>query len=220
MSRKNNYAHGEKLRSISGVFFLICLVSVFSVRLSAGQDHEDAKQLIDTYIKAVRADDPILIKSSWTALNNDEEALNYMRVTMPRLDYLFRVRGLYMQIQEIQASHPEFFDGKNPSVSLKRSVNTLRKDLSAQAVEEVTKFSVSEPDKTIRRTNGEIVADAQGKPLIDNREIAIGNPNQNRIDNKEYVRNRADRMFSGKFQTAPDELVPRGDSFPKKRPDY
>ena len=41
MSRKNDYAHGAKLRSISGVFFLICLVSVFSVRLSAGQDHEE-----------------------------------------------------------------------------------------------------------------------------------------------------------------------------------
>jgi hypothetical protein len=217
MNHKNNHAHGRMLRNIAGAFVLICLISVCSVRLSADQDHEHAKQLIDTYIKAVRTDDPVLIKSSWTALNSDQEALGYMRATMPRLDYLFRIRGLYMQIQDIQAGHLEFIGGKDPSLSLNKSVSILKKDLSAQAVEDVTKFLVSEPDKTIRRTNGEIVADAQGKPLIDNREIAIGNPNQNKIDNKEYVQTRADRMFAQKFQTSPGELVPRGDSFPKTR---
>jgi hypothetical protein len=191
-----------------------------SVRLSADQNHEHANQLIDAYIQAVRADDAILIKSSWTALNNDQEALNYMRATMPRLDYLFRIRGLYMQIQDIQSSRPEFLGGQNSFPTLRESVKTLKKDLSPKAVDEVEKFSVSEPDKTIRRTNGEIVADAQGKPLIDNREIALGNPNQNRIGNDEYVRNRADRMFSQKFQKASDELVPRGDSFPKTRSGY
>lgn len=209
------------LRSATAkVFLWIFMLLIFPAYLSAEQDHEHAKQLIDTYIKAVRVDDPGLVKASWMALNNDEEAMKYMRANIPRLDYLFRIRGLYMQIQEIQASHPEFFGGKNPSLSLKNSVGILRKDLSVQAVEDVIKFSLSKPDKTIRRTNGEIVRDAQGQPLIDNREIALGNPNQNRIDNKEYVRNRADRMFSQKFQNAPGELVPRGDSFPKTRQTY
>ncbi len=202
-------------------FFLIvfCLVC-FTVPsgFSAEDVTEHAKQLINDYILAARGNDAKEIQSSWKALNNNPEALNYMRGNLPKLDYLFRVRGLYMQLEQIQVSRPEYFGGDNPTATINQSVNALKRDLSPQAVVEVPKFSISEKDKSLRRTNRDIVMDSQGQTKIDNRAIALGNPNQNRISNEEIVESRKDRMFSSKFQQAPGELVPRGNSFPKSKP--
>lgn len=179
-------------------------------------DEEASRALINAYMQAVRSDDEGRIKSTWLALNNSEEAKAYMKANMPELDYLFGIRRLYMELQEFQSNRPELFGGENRTESFRQTVDTLQKDLSPQAIVNVDKFSVSDPDRNVRRTNRDIVMDSQG-PKIDNRTIALGNPNQNRIDNDEFVRNRADRMFDSKFQEVPGELVPRGSTFPKTR---
>ena len=217
MSNNNFHVHGAMFSSVVKVFILIWLLAICPARFSDADDNEIANQLIQAYVQAVKVDDPVLVKSAWNAFNDNDQAVEYMRRNMPRLDYLFRLRGLYLQLQEIQSSRPEFLGGQNSSSSIGSSVETLKSDLSPQIILEVAKFSLSEPDKTSRRTNRDIVQDAQGRSLIDNREIALANPNQNRIDNVDYVQNRVDRMFSKKFQQAPDELVPRGDTFPKTK---
>ncbi len=194
-----------------------CLL-VFGFSGPSFADQENSIRLIENYLRSVDADEPSRIKAAWNALNQDQEALDHMQKTMPRLAYLFRVRGLYMQIQELQAERPELFGGNNPSVSVARSVQTLRKDLSPQAISQVEKFSTSPDDRSRRRTNQDIVQEARGRPLQDNRTIALSNPNQNRLGNVQYIKNRLDFLYSQKFQEVPEELVPRGNSFPKTRP--
>lgn len=194
------------IRFIVRAFILFSFLSaIFPAQLCA--DDEQAKRIITDYIKAVQADDPVLIKTAWTALNDDEEALNYMKIYMPKLDYLFGIRGLSLDIQDIQESYPEYLEGQE-------SATISDENFSPGAVE-VEKFSVSEPDKTERRTNRDIVMEAQGRTLVDNGTIALNNPNQNRTDNEDFVRSRKNVMFAEKFQQAPKELVPRGSSFPK-----
>jgi hypothetical protein len=213
---------GIKLNIKSSSLKLI-LLAVFWMagHLALASEETDlrSKQLIDDYVQAVRSDNPQDIRSSWQALNTNQDAKQYMQVNLPRLDYLFRIRGLYMDLQKIQESRPEYFGGENPTVSVDKSVNILKRDLSPKAVVEVSKFSLSEKDNTVPRTNGEIAMASQGQTLIDNRAIAMGNPNQNKITNKDYVQTRADRMFSSKFQDVPGELVPRGSTFPKSKPE-
>lgn len=194
------------------IFLCLCLLSA-GFSLPSYADDDASKRLIQSYIDAVKTDDPVLIKSAWTALDNDEDAKEYMEIYTPQLGYLFRIRGLYMQIEDIQSSRPEFFSGAAPSETLE----TLKSDLSPQAVEEVAKFSISEEDRTRFRTNRDIVMSTKGKQLPDNRSIAISNPNQNRQPNDDYVQNRADSMFGQKFQESPGQLVPRGNSFPKAK---
>jgi hypothetical protein len=194
----------------------LCLLSAAFSSPSYGDD-DASKRLIQAYVDAVKTDDPVLIKSAWIALGNDQDALDFMDIHTPQLAYLYRIRGLYMQIQEIQSSRPEFF-GKAAPYESAGSLETLRSDLAPGAVEEVAKFSVSEADRTRFRTNRDIVMSTKGRQLPDNRSIAISNPNQNRQPNDEYVQNRLDSMFGQKFQESPGQLVPRGNSFPKARP--
>ena len=217
MNDKKCRVNGVMSPGVVKVFIFICLLALCPASLSSADDHEVSNRLIQAYVQAVKADDSAFIKSTWNAVNSDQETLHYMRRTMPRLDYLFRVRGLYLQLQELQSNRPEFFGGQNSSLSVGSSVETLKSDLSSKIAQEVAKFSLSEPYNNARRTNLDIVQAAQGRSLIDNREIVLANPNQNRIDNVDYVQSRADFMFSRKFQKAPAELVPRGDSFPKTR---
>lgn len=218
MNLKNYLSHFCFLRLFLSFLTLVCLFVCFPVTLCFAEQEDESIRLINAYIQAVNADDPVGIKSTWSALDQNQQALAYMQVNMPKLAYLYRVRGLYIQLQELQADRPELFGGKNPSVSIARSVKTLSIDLSPQAVLQVEKFSLSPKDQLRLRTNQDIVRQAQGRPIGDNRLIALLNPNQNRIGNIQYINNRRDTMFFQKFQEVPDELVPRGNSFPKTRP--
>ncbi len=205
-------------RSFAWFLMFFCFFVCVPGSLCLADQDDESIQLINTYIQAVNAGDPVGIGSAWIALDQNPQALAYMQVNMPKLAYLYRVRGLYMQLQELQADRPDLFGGEDPSVSIVRSVQTLRSDLAPQALSQVEKFSVSSQDRLRPRTNQDIVLDAQGRPLQDNRKIALSNPNQDRIGNIQYIKNRVDTMFSQKFQEVPGELVPRGNSFPKTRP--
>lgn len=196
----------------------ICVLVFGSLPANAYAQSDGTREAINAYIRAVNADDPVRITSAWKALDQNQEALIFMRQNMPRLAYLFRVRGLYMQLTELQAHRSELFGGGDASGSVDRSVRALRSDLSPRAIERIEKFSVSDPDRSRRRTNQDIVLEAQGRPLLDNRSIALSNPNQNRIGNIQYIKNRLDFLYGQKFQQVPEELVPRGNTFPKSRP--
>lgn len=214
-----NHKHFHGVRSSLAGKIVVCLcllTACFS--LSSRADEDASKRLIQAYIDAVKTDDPVLIKSAWISLHEDQDALDFMDIHTPELAYLFRIRGLYMQIQEIQSGRPEFFGGPSPSESLAESVDALKSDLSPNAVEEVTKFSLSEPARPKLRTNRDIVMSTKGRKLPDNGSIALSNPNENRQSNVDYIDNRLDAMFGQKFQDAPGQLVPRGDSFPKAKP--
>lgn len=192
------------------------LVILFAWPVFASQ--KNSIVLIENYIRSLDDDDPSRIKAAWNALDQDREALSYMQESMPKLAYLFRVRGLYIQLQELQAERPELFGGADPSVSVARSVQSFRNDLSPQTIARIEKFSLSPDDRSQRRTNQDIVLESQGRPLQDNRTIALSNPNQDRINNIQYINNRLDRLYDQKFQEVPRELVPRGNSFPKSIP--
>ncbi|GEM_PF-5170632 len=211
-----------KSRTLKFYFFSFHAVIFFGVVLSVcspfgftAENNSETIGLIQTYVDAVKTNDPGLIKDAWGDLNNSQDAITYMRQNMPQLYYLFQVRGLYLEMQEIQSRRPELFgDKQTNSATIEGAVETLKNDLSPGAIE-VAKFSVSEPDLTRPRTNRDIALAAQGAVKIDNREIALSNPNQNKIDNKDFVQNRARSLFDQKFQEPATELVPRGDIFSK-----
>lgn len=205
-----SYNHKLNFFLIRTTIALLVLLSVFCQAGFAANDNPEADRLIQSYVNAVQSNDPELIKSAWNDLNDDQDAVVYMRQEMPQLHYLFQVRGLYFQMQAIQEQRPEFFNDKQGvSATVEDAAETLKKDLSAEAVE-VANFSVSGPDPRRSRTNGDIAAAAQGITKIDNRQIALGNPNQNRIDNKDLIQDRAQAYFDQKFQEPAAELVPRG----------
>lgn len=197
--------------------FYVLVFVLISFPVLADENTQKSQQLIDAYVQAVGTNDNDQIKLAWSALNKDEEAKAYMRQNMPRLDYLFRVRGLYLELQQSQLNRPQGF-GKEPANSeFQDTMETLKEDLSDGAVSKIEKFSVSPKERT-PRTNRDIVMDSRGVPRTDNQSIALSNPNQNRLDNKVLLKARTDSFYSAKFQTVPDELVPAGSNFPKSRP--
>ena len=208
------FIHSFYLRTVQTAVLLFVL-SIFSVVSFAALDDPEADGLIKAYVTALQSNDIGEIKGSWDDLNNNKDAVEYMHQNMPQLHYLFQVRGLYFQMQAIQAKRSEFFNDKQGAAStVEETAEMLKKDLLPGAAE-VAKFSLSDPDVSRARTNGDIVAATQGSFKTDNQAIALGNPNQNRIDNKDFVRNRVESLYGQKFQEVPKELAPRGDVLTK-----
>ncbi len=173
---------------------------------SMAADEEESKRLIAAYTDALGTNDLELIKTAWNDLNNSPESVEYMKTNMPQLHYMYQVRGLYFQVDAIDIG-----EGQG---AVKEDNKAAVPEADAPAVEEtkaqIEPFSVSAPGTGRPLTNGEIAERAKNTVLRDNRDIAVGNPNQNRQDNRTLIQNRSQAYYEQKFQEAPKALVPTG----------
>jgi hypothetical protein len=168
-------------------------------------DELESQRLIEAYANAVETSDLSAIKTAWTDLNNNKEAVEYMQKNMPKINYLFQVRGLYFQMADIEAKQAKT---AAEAPAAEQAAVEAAQNVQTQPAE-AAHFSVSAPEPNPLPTNGEIVARSKNAVLRDNREVALDNPNQNRQDNKTILQNRAEGFREQKFQQPPDVLVPR-----------
>jgi hypothetical protein len=178
--------------------FLMC-----SAAMAVPSD-EESKRLIQSYVDAVETGDLGLIKTAWNNLNGNPEAVEYMRVHYPKLNYLFEVRGLYFEMDKIEEQY-----AKEGAPLSEQAVLELQKNQVSPS-QEVAPFSVSQPEADPMPTNGEIVARHPNSVERTNQDAALGNPNQNRLGNEKLIKSRTDAFYENKFQQAPQVLVPRG----------
>jgi len=200
-------------QSIQSRFFhfmglLVLMVGVSYSSSAAGNDAE-SNRLIQSYSSAVKSKDIALIKTAWTDLNNNKEAVEYMQKNMPHLYYAFQMRGLYFQMDNIDANHAKNVTQEDHNGPPAEEAASRAQDVN-QALPEIKQFSVSEPEVNPLPPNGEIVDRSKNASRRNNRDIAIGNPNQNRQANQMLIESRTRSFYDQKFQKVPDALVPRG----------
>jgi hypothetical protein len=194
-----------KNKLIVGLVVLI-LSSPALVSLASDQEY-DSLPLIQAYANASQNGDLNAIKTAWTNLNNNQQAVTVMQKNFPSLYYLFQVRGLYFQVSDLQATQPKSDVTLPPVEEAAEQTQSIHSESP-----EIKKFSVSPPQPNPLPSNGEVVERSKDAPFRDNRNIALDNPNQNRLDNKTLIDRRKDAFHEQKFQKAPDLLVPRGDN--------
>jgi hypothetical protein len=196
-------------RFVQAIVFFSMSLLISSSSIAAGDDAE-VNRLIDAYVSAVATKDLNLIKTAWTDLHNNPDAVAYMQKNKPQLNYLFQVRGLYFDMAEIEAGHSQILSGEKENASVAEGAASKLQDAN-NPPGGVEQFSVSPAAADRLPTNGEIVARSKNVVLRDNKDIALGNPNQNRQDNKTIIQNRAQGFLEQKFQKAPEVLVPSAD---------
>lgn len=186
------------------MFFFSLLTLLVSTASLAATSDEESKRLIQSYVSAADSGDLALIKTFWTDLNDHPDAVAYMSRNYPQINYLFEVRGLYFQMDKIESQYSQDLKGAPlaaPS-ALELQKNTIH------APNEVNQFSLSESEADPRPANGEIVARNPNSGGRTNQDVALGNPNQNRLSNETLIRNRMQAFYDQKFQQAPQTLVP------------
>ncbi|MBL8014483.1 MAG: hypothetical protein JNN05_11610, partial [Candidatus Omnitrophica bacterium] len=107
------------MKIVKRFYIFVFLIAIFlraSFPVFGDENTQNFQQLIDDYVQAVHSNDAQQIKTTWSALNQDEAAKAYMRENMPGVEYLFNIRGLYFELQDYQSSRPEYF-GKKPTDS-------------------------------------------------------------------------------------------------------
>jgi hypothetical protein len=181
----------------------LLILAFFVSPLSQAADEAEAKRLITAYTDALGTNDLEQVKTAWHDLNNSPESVEYMQKNMPRLHYMFQVRGLYFQVDNIDVDEKSTVQQEG-----QESTSTPPPESGRETKAQVEHFSVSEAQTGRPLTNGEIAERAKDAVLRDNRDIAIGNPNQNRQDNQTLIQNRAQAHHNQKFQKAPQVLVP------------
>src|SRR5690348_10006927 len=141
------------------VLFVLFVFVPVSLQAAPGDDAESIR-LIKAYTNAVETNDLVQIKAAWNDLNNNKVAVEYMQKNMPRLTYLFQVRGLYFQMADIDAKRAEALAAQQRTGPEAEAVTTQVQG-TGKTPATVEPFSVSEPEANRLPTNGEIVARSQ-----------------------------------------------------------